>query len=377
MMERMSWGKAVCAAVAALVLMTACSGPGGSGDSTGHASASADTSTSTGPPDVRDVPADAETHPVRHSGDAADDPAIWVDPSDGSRSLVIGNDKSGALETYDLDGSLVQRITTSTSFWGNVDVKQDVRIGGRSTDVVAAANDGIRLYSVDPRTRRLTPLTADGASLDTGGGEGVCLYDGPSGTLSVFMVFISGGVRQFDVHDAGSGRLTLDLVRRFQVGSESEGCVVDDARRALYVDEENVGLWRYGADASSGETRDLVDAVVPRGHQTPDVEGATLVDGGNGAGAVITSSQAPAGGSSYFSAFDRRSGDYLRSFRIVDGSAADGCSHTDGITATSRPLGPRFPQGVFICQDDKNTAPGTSGNQDFKLTRLEKVLPNR
>jgi PKD repeat protein len=29
---------------------------------------------------------------------------------------------------------------------------------------------------------------------------------------------------------------------------------------------------------------------------------------------------------------------------------------------------------VFVCQDDANTAPGTVGNQNFKLTRLERVI---
>lgn len=43
-----------------------------------------------------------ETVPVHTSGDAADDPAIWVHPSDPTQSLVIVNNKRGALETYDL-----------------------------------------------------------------------------------------------------------------------------------------------------------------------------------------------------------------------------------------------------------------------------------
>ena len=45
---------------------------------------------------------------------------------------MIGNDKQGALEVYDLDGTRIQRITTSTSFWGNVDVRQGVDIDGRA-----------------------------------------------------------------------------------------------------------------------------------------------------------------------------------------------------------------------------------------------------
>src|SRR5919106_4095331 len=70
------------------------------------------------------VVADGETVPVGHSGDAADDPAVWVHPTNPGQSLIIGNDKQGALETYNLDGSRRQRVTTAADFWGNVDVRQ-------------------------------------------------------------------------------------------------------------------------------------------------------------------------------------------------------------------------------------------------------------
>jgi myo-inositol-hexaphosphate 3-phosphohydrolase len=37
-------------------------------------------------------------------------------------------------------------------------------------------------------------------------------------------------------------------------------------------------------------------------------------------------------------------------------------------------LGPTFPHGVFICQHNTNTAPGTERNQNFKLVPLERVV---
>ncbi len=312
---------------------------------------------------VVEVPADAETQPMQHSGDSADDPAIWVNHADPAKSLVIGNDKQGALETYNLDGSLVQRITSDSKFWGNVDVRQDVQLANGSTDVVAAANQGVRVYAVDPTTRKLSPITVGGAPLDTGGGEGVCLYDSPDSGLSVFMVNISGNTRQYALEDDGAGHLSAKQVRDFKVGSEAEGCVVDDENQALYVDEENVGTWRYDADPAGGEKRTMIDELEPKGHQISDIEGITLVDDGGGTGLLIASSQGQTDAEkSYFSVFDRKTGDYRGSFRITDGEKADGCSHTDGVTATSEPLGPDFPQGVFICQDDNNTAPG-SGRQ--------------
>ena len=67
--------------------------------------------TATAAPDpVVPVPSDRETTPVATTGDSMDDPAVWVHPTDPSLSLVLGNNKRGALETYDLDGNRVQRL---------------------------------------------------------------------------------------------------------------------------------------------------------------------------------------------------------------------------------------------------------------------------
>ena len=106
--------------------------------------------------------------------------------------------------------------------------------------------------------------------------------------------------------------------------------------------------------------------MVPRGgHQTGDIEGLALVEAGPDAGVVISSSQAPAGEAAYFSIFDRATGSYLSSFRIGDGVDADGCSHTDGITATAADLGPAFPH-VIVCQYDRNTTPGSKRNSGLQ-----------
>ena len=70
---------------------------------------------------IGDAQATVETTPVSSTGDAADDPAIWRNPIDPSRSTVIGNDKGGALEVYDLSGVPIQRFTGG--FFGNVDVR--------------------------------------------------------------------------------------------------------------------------------------------------------------------------------------------------------------------------------------------------------------
>jgi 3-phytase len=49
--------------------------------------------------------AGVETEPVPNMGDAADDPAIWVHPVDPALSLVLGTDKKGGLNVFDLEGN--------------------------------------------------------------------------------------------------------------------------------------------------------------------------------------------------------------------------------------------------------------------------------
>lgn len=57
------------------------------------------------------VTATVETAPVSHSGDAADDPAVRVHPTDPARSVVVATDKKGTLEVYDMTGARIQRVS--------------------------------------------------------------------------------------------------------------------------------------------------------------------------------------------------------------------------------------------------------------------------
>jgi myo-inositol-hexaphosphate 3-phosphohydrolase len=68
---------------------------------------------------------------------------------------------------YDLSGARIQRITTPTGSWGNVDVRQAVAIGSRAFELVGAVRAGIRLYAVDPATRQLSLVTETEAAWPT------------------------------------------------------------------------------------------------------------------------------------------------------------------------------------------------------------------
>src|SRR5262245_173261 len=75
------------------------------------------------------VTATVETDPVPNGGDAADDPAIWVNPADPAQSVIIGTDKRGGLAVYNLSGKQIQYL--SDGLMDNVDLRDGFKLDGR------------------------------------------------------------------------------------------------------------------------------------------------------------------------------------------------------------------------------------------------------
>ncbi|MCX5128276.1 phytase [Streptomyces sp. NBC_00347] len=306
------------------------------------------------------VTATVETAPVSHSGDAADDPAIWVHPTDPAKSVVVGTDKKGALEVYDMTGARIQRI--SGDYGNNVDLRGNIVV--TADDEAAGGNGAMHIYRIDPVTRQLKRLKDVPTEVTA---HGICLYTSPaSGKLYAFPNSTSGRVEQWELAVSGDS-VTATSVRLWDAGSAVEGCYADDTTGKLYLGEEDVGVWIYGAEPTAGTTRTKLDSTGSAGHITADTEGITAA--GN---RIYVSSQ----GSNDFTVYDRTTHAYLGRFAVSNGPAADDCEDTDGIDASAADLGPAFPQGVFICQDGSNGAPGTSGNQNFKFVPLQRITAN-
>jgi 3-phytase len=350
-----------------------------------------------GPPHAEAIPlspgvtATIETAPVYSKGDAADDPAIWLNPLYPEKSLVIGNDKggkakTGSLNVYDLQGTLLQRIASPSGFWGNVDVRQNY---------VVAAHSGILVYRIDPTALDVAPIlpplspARESTGNATTAGEGVCLYDaglpgvdllpadGIDDGLYVLVVGRTAGrVRVHPLTDADAdGLLTVGkAVRDFTIGTEAEGCVVDDASGALYVSEEDVAIWRYDltAPGAGAPPRVMIGAVGP--DLAPDAEGLALAGGYLYASAQNVA--APT--ANWFNVYDlslEPPNQLVRSVRVDTGGYVDGCEQTDGVAASDAYFGAAFPLGLFVCQDGMNTLAGSKGNQNFKLVPLDAVAP--
>ena len=325
-----------------------------------------------------DVPANAntvqavlETPPVQSSGDAADDPAIWVNPADPALSLVIGTDKDASLNVYDLEGNLLQTLPDGRI--NNVDLRDGFMLGGQPVTVVAASNrtnDSIMLYVINPATRQ---LASAGPPVPTGLGDsdGLCMYR--SAVTGAYFVIIddsgAGAFQQWQLSDDG-GHVGAALVREFDVGGAAEGCVADDELGNLYVAEEGGALWRYSAEPGGGNQRTEIDRVGGPNGLRQDLEGIAIWYGAGGQGYIVLSNQ---GASNY--AVYRREGNnaFIGIFYIVanDMGGVDGTSDTDGIEVTSQALGPQFPDGLLVVQDGRNTSP--SANQDFKYVSWQVI----
>lgn len=312
-----------------------------------------------------EVSATVETVPVASSDDAADDPCIWVHPSDPSLSRIIGTDKQAGLAVYALDGSLIQFLPDGKM--NNVDVRYGFPLNGSVVDVVTAGNrttNAIAIYAVDPSDGRLTEIAARKIAVPFDV-YGSCMYRGPDGQYFAAVTSKDGDFEQWELIATNGGKIDARMVRRFDVGGQIEGCVADDALGFFYIAEEAVGIWKYSADPSdNGDSRTKVDETLPTGRLTPDVEGLALIFTGPEAGYLVASSQ----GSNEFMVYRREvPNEFVAAFRVGTAHGIDEVTGTDGIDATSAPLGDRFPQGLLVVQDDENG----DDPQNFKLVPLE------
>jgi 3-phytase len=266
-------------------------------------------------------------------------------------------------------------------------VRGDFDLGGRRVGLAGTSGSDLRFFQIDPATGQLSDVTVTRTIRPEHGANGICLYTSrTSGKTYAFATQSDGNVEQFELFVTPDGKVDARSVRgpwdihpepvKVEDG-EIEACTVDDITGSYYVAEQDVGVWRYGAEPTAPTTqRTLVIStyLVNDGFLVPDIEGIAVVHDDSGT-FLLASSQ----GDSTFGLYtlDLRTAPYqlLRKFRVSSGATADGCSITDGIDATNASLGADFPHGLFVCQDNTNTTPGTEGNQDFKYVPLDAIIP--
>ena len=333
------------------------------------------------PADAVAVQAVAETTPVLDGSDAADDPAIWVDPDEPGRGWLIGTNKRRGIEVYDMTG--VRRWQLDAGRVNNVDLRAGVMVSGTQRIVAGATNRTtvrIDVWALDPATGELADLLSEPLPAAMDDPYGFCLYLSPvDGTLYAFATAKEGGARQWRLRDTGAGTLRGEFVRAIPTDTQPEGCVADDANRTVFIGEEDVGIWRLNAEPDSASERRLIATTRPTAEAeapvdasphrlTADVEGLAVYappQGHPDAGFLIASSQ----GNWTYVVFDRKPPHrYRGTFQVADGPTVDGAGETDGIDVAASPVGAAYPGGLLVVQDGYNVdADGKPARQNFKL----------
>lgn len=298
--------------------------------------------------------------------DAADDPAIWRNAANPIASLIVGTDKKAGIYVYGLDGQIAHFVDAGRV--NNVDLLDNVDLpapnGSTRKGILVVASDRndplaakLALFELNPQTRQLSRL----GMLDAGAGEayGVCLGRRDRGVVA-YSIIKDGAIREMTLRATETG-IQSEAGRSWKLGTQSEGCVVDDQRQSLEVAEEDVGLWRIDLTGgqTGGQTAAPVKIAAADGREiVADAEGVALGDEGQDRGYVIVSSQ----GDSAYAVYTRAEGRYIGRFRIGAGRF-EATEETDGIELKLGDFGPDYPEGLFIAQDGVTR----SGAQNFKL----------
>ena len=318
------------------------------------------------PPPVIDgqkfVMASVETAPAGAQGDAADDPALWLHPSDPGKSLVLGTNKQVGLVVFSLDGSEVQNLPIGLI--NNIDVRQSA---DRPFDVAVASNDQVNAISVF-LIDRVSGLVSQGGDVPTGAVEpyGICQAREDGRDLAG-VTYKDGTLQIWDLTVAPSG-ISGELLKTIKLETQLEGCVFDETNSIMFLGEENRGLWTV-AYQENAPVPALVDTVGGPTGLVADVEGVSIWKGAEGQGWVVASAQSE----DRFFVYDRQAPHAPRgSFSIVANEplGIDEVTHTDGLDVFSGAL-PGFPRGVLIVQDDGN--PRSGQDQNFKIVNWADV----
>ena len=313
--------------------------------------------------------------------DDPDDPAIWINPADPSRSLIVGTNKvpapKGALVVFGLDGKIRQTID-GLDRPNNVDIEYGLTLAGQPADIAVATERlkrRLRVFRIEPEGK-LTDVSSetglnilDGEQGENGAPMGISLYRRPRDG-AVFAIVspktgpAEGYLWQYRLSDDGSGKVKAEKVRRFGRFSgktEIEAIAVDDALGYVYYADEGDGIHKYRADPDHPEAARELAHFGQQGFRA-DREGIAIYAREDGTGYILCTDQLV--GNSEYHIFRREGApgnphDHSERLKAVGG----GADQTDGIEVTSTPLGSAFPNGMLVAMN--------SGPKNFLIFRWE------
>lgn len=278
-----------------------------------------------------------------------DDPAIWINPQDASKSIIIGTDKDtdGGLYAFDLNGKIINKVL-GLKRPNNVDLEYGFILNGKKTDIAAVTEretNTVKLYSL-PELKEVAEISVfDGETAR--GPMGISMYKNPQ-TEEIFVIVgrksgpADGYLWQYKLSEK-NGSITGEVVRKFGKYSglkEIESIAVDDEMGYIYYSDEQFGVHKYYADPEKGN-EEL--SVFGKGDFTSDVEGISIYPTSKGKGYILVSNQQ----NDTFNVYLREDQSKGRIAEIPVSTL-----ESDGSEVTNVNLGPKFPKGVFVAMSN-------------------------
>ncbi|MEN5085001.1 phytase [Sphingobacterium faecium] len=293
-----------------------------------------------------------------------DDPAIWINPRDPSKSLIVGTDKeiNGGLYLYDLKGKIVNKVT-GLQRPNNVDIAYGIMINGKKIDIAITTerkSHKIRIYSLPD----LKPVDGGGIEVFVGekgederDGMGIAVYTKKIDSLTNEIYAIVGRktgssgsyLWQYKLSGKPDGTIQAEVVRKFGAYSgakEIEAIAVDNELGYVYYSDETVGVRKYFADPALNNNKEL--ALFAKGEAKRDHEGIAIYKTGEKTGYILVSNQQ----NNSFLVYPREgeaSNPHAYKLLADIPVAAVEC---DGADATHVNLGPEFPNGMLVAMSN-------------------------
>ena len=374
-----------------------------------------------------------ETPAIDTKGDAADDPAIWINKEFPALSIIFATDKRSGIYAYDLRG---KKITFSPA--GNInnvdlrtlklDYTTDNGVEKKDYTFLFGSNRSLNTIDlwiffdegINKSMRNRANLRYSNFSINEkpdfrikseSNIYGICAGVHPKYGLIAFVTEDRGSNVEV-YYLAANG---LELLATLDNGGESEGCVFDDENLTLFISEENLrgNLKAHKFDEDFNLIGEPLFIDSREGNIVGDPEGVTVYKTDKNKGFIILSSQ----GDSKFNIYNRQQPyEFIKSFKISSTKDIDGVSDTDGIDAVSVNLNcdydferstddnsksrieekeennefwlnavaednikdkcDDYPNGILVVQDGYNYLGDKKENQNFKLISFKEILDN-
>jgi 3-phytase len=290
-----------------------------------------------------------------------DDPAIWIHPTNATKSIVIGTDKDtdGGLYAFDLNGKIIGKSEVLKRP-NNVDIAYGLVINGKKMDIAVTTereNNKIRIFSLPD----LKPLDNGGIPVFEGELErdpmGIALYTRNSDNAIFAIVGRKSGpsetyLWQYQLNDAGTGTVAANLVRKFGKYSgrkEIEAIAVDNELGVVYYCDEQFGIRKYKADPALSDNSEM--ALFGQNQFKSDNEGIAIYKKSATTGYILVSNQQ----ANTFMVYPREGANGDANEYPLLAEIPTSTIECDGADVTSIQLGGPFQKGMFVAMSNGMT----------------------